>query len=169
MLNVPAAVTTFLLQNNVAWRADLYTLTLVDGVPIFRYATTGFDRVYSGQTYKSGVVKGRGALRIAATLEVASLDVDSAGTELLAGKAASLRAIQGYFDDARLQIDHLVGRDPPNAIANGAIMAWYEGRVGGLDVAPQVLKLHVLRGDDLNTLLPQFEFAPSCSHAVYDP
>jgi hypothetical protein len=86
------------------------------------------------------------------------------------GRRSCARANDGYFDDARVQIDHLVGNDPAHAISLGPVKAWWEGKVAGVDPAPDVVRLGL--ASDLEMLgitqLPKFLYGPACMHAVYD-
>jgi uncharacterized phage protein (TIGR02218 family) len=96
--------------------------------------------------------------------------VQLAGAALLSGQTVVRRANDGYFDDARVQIDHLVGNDPAHAISLGPVKAWWEGKVAGVDPAPDVVRLGL--ASDLEMLgitqLPKFLYGPACMHAVYD-
>jgi hypothetical protein len=170
MKNTPAGVTSFVAANGVGFRADLFQLTLVDGT-IYRWTTCDKDIKISGNTWlANGAVLGRGNRRQVTRLEVDVMDVDLAGAVQLAGKSIALQALRGYFDEARLQLDHLVGADLTNALSLGPTMALYEGRVAGSDPTPTGVKLLVLNDlETLNILLPRFRFDLTCQHAVYDP
>jgi hypothetical protein len=89
---------------------------------------------------------------------VDGISVQLAGAALLSGQTVVRRANDGYFDDARVQIDHLVGNDPAHAISLGPVKAWWEGKVAGVDPAPDVVRLGL--ASDLEMLgitqLPKF-------------
>jgi uncharacterized phage protein (TIGR02218 family) len=143
----PAAVSTFLAslpgRTNPAWRADLVTVTLLDGT-ILRWTTADLPLVVSGNTYlakSSTPFLSRGNRRDTSQLQVDGISVQLAGAALLSGQTVVRRANDGYFDDARVQIDHLVGNDPAHAISLGPVKAWWEGKVAGVDPAPDVVRL----------------------------
>lgn len=173
MKTAPAGVATFVASSNVGFRADLYTLTLLDG-SVFRWTTCDVDIKVGVNTWVSaGPVLGRGNYRSTSRLEVDTLEIRLAGGFLHLGKSMGLRAVQGYFDEARLQVDHLVGPDLPGALALGPILAMYEGRVAGVDPGAPVTK--VLVQSEIAALtggtgqLPRFLFQTGCRNAVYDP
>jgi uncharacterized phage protein (TIGR02218 family) len=171
----PAAVSTFLasLRSGPAWRADLVTLSLSDGT-FLRYTSadlpSGLPLIVGGNSYAKGPFLSRGNRRDTSQLQVDGISVQLAGAALLSGQTVVRRANDGYFDDARVQIDHLVGNDPAHAISLGPVKAWWEGKVAGVDPAPDVVRLGL--ASDLEMLgitqLPKFLYAPACSHAVYD-
>jgi uncharacterized phage protein (TIGR02218 family) len=172
----PAGVSTFLAslpgRTSPAWRSDLVSVTLLDGT-ILRWTTADLNLVVGGNTYlakSSTPFLSRGNRRETSQLQVDGISVNLAGAALLSGQTVCRRANDGYFDDARVQIDHLVGNDPAHAISLGPIMAWWEGKVAGVDPAPDVVRLGL--ASDLEQLgvaqLPQFRFGPACLHAVYD-
>src|SRR5438105_2528919 len=78
------------------------------------------------------------------------------------GPTLALLAANGLFDEARLQIDHLIGAYPGD-VSLGPIMAWYEGRIAGVEPSTQEVK--VTARTDIETLstvyLPKFLFVPA--------
>lgn len=177
MKSAPAAVLAFLAARpTVMWRADLFTITLLDG-SVYRWTTADIDIPIGANTWlANGAVLSRGNLRQTSRLEVDTLDVILGGTLKLGvttisnGTTLALLAANGLFDEARVQIDHLVGAYPGD-LSMGPIMAWYEGRVAGVEPDPLQVRLTVRT--ELETLstvmLPKFLFVPACLHAVYDP
>ncbi len=170
MLTAPAGVTAYVNAQNTAWRGDLYSLTLID-TSVFRWTTADRDLLVGGNTYlANGAVLGRSNTRVTSQLETDTVEVQLAGAALVNGKTIALQSILGLFDEARLQVDLLVGQDAPSAIANGAVKAWFEGKVAGIDPDAQLVRMQV--ESDLATLgvmLPQRPFQLGCSYAVYDP
>jgi uncharacterized phage protein (TIGR02218 family) len=148
------------------------TVTLLDGT-ILRWTTADLPLVVGGNTYlakSSTPFLSRGNRRDTSQLQVDGISVQLAGAALLSGQTVVRRANDGYFDDARVQIDHLVGNDPAHAISLGPVKAWWEGKVAGVDPAPDVVRLGL--ASDLEMLgitqLPKFLYGPACMHAVYD-
>lgn len=177
MKTAPAAVVSFLATKpDYLWRADLFTFTLLDG-STYRWTSCDQNLTIGANTWlANGAVLSRGNLRQTSRLEVDTLDVILGGTLKLGvtttsnGTSLALLAANGLFDEARLQLDHLVGAYPGD-VSKGPIMGWYEGRVAGVDPDPQEVKLTIRSElETLSTqLLPKFLFVPACLHAVYDP
>lgn len=169
MKTAPGAVIAYLNANNVAFRADLYTFTLSDGT-ILRWTTGDVNITVSGNTWlANGAVTSRGNLRNTSTLEIDAIDVMLGGTIVQSGKTITVQAIQGFFDDARVQVDHLVGSSLSNAIANGPVLSWFEGRVSMMVPQPQQVRVSVVSElETLGILLPRFSMGPMCQFAVYD-
>lgn len=170
MKSAPSGVATFVATNNVGFRADLYTITLSNGT-VYRWTTCDIDLPVGGKTWlATGAVLARSNLRSTSRLEVDTLEVQLAGAFKLGGLSIALRAVQGYFDGARLQIDHLVGPDLPGALALGPVLAWYEGAVAAVDPGVPVVRMQVQSElAALNQQLPRFLWQPACGNAVYDP
>lgn len=170
MKTAPGAVTSFLNSSTgVVFRADLFTVTLLDGT-ILRWTTCDVDITVSGNTWlANGAVLSRGGLRNTSRLEVDTVDVILGGTVLVSGTTIALRAIQGFFDYARMRIDHLIGSSLTNAIANGPVLSLFEGRVSNLvPHAQQVTLTLASELETLGVLLPRFSYAQMCQYAVYD-
>lgn len=173
MRTAPAAVKTWLAANSVAWRAELYTLTLLSG-SVYRWTTADLDLVVSGNTFRTAGANGplieRSQSTQRARLQIDTVDVRLYGTAFaIGGKSLQLNAAQGLFDGARLQIDQLVGNHPSHAISLGPIPSWFEGRVAEVEPVAQGVRLRVKSElEALNVLLPKFTLQPICGHAVYD-
>jgi uncharacterized phage protein (TIGR02218 family) len=174
MKTAPAAVTSYLASltgtTPPSFRADLVKVTLLDAT-VLRWTTADADLVVGGSTYTHGVIKRRGNRHDTSQLQVDGLELQLLGPTLLSGVSLVLRAMQGYFDDARVQVDHLVGASVANAIANAPVQALCEGRVAGVDPAVDIVNLGL--ASDIEQLavvqLPKFFYVPACMHAVYDP
>lgn len=163
-----ADLRTWLMANNVMWRADLYTITLVDGT-IHRWTTADYPLAVDGYDYGSaGIVLGRGAVKQSARLQVDTLEVRLAGAATLGSSAIGLLAAQGYFDDARLKLDHLI-MPTPGDVSLGAIPSWFEGRIAdvvpGADVVTLTVKSEV---EALNVSIPRHLYSPACMFTAYD-
>lgn len=175
MKTAPAAVKTFLdglpSGSRVAFRADLYTLTLLNGT-IYRWTTCDASIKVGANTWLAdGTVLRRSNVRITSLLEIDNLQVELSAVATLSGKSVGRQAAEGLFFGARLQLDHVVGNDATHALSLGPILAWYEGRVAATRLAGNSVQVTV--ESDIaalqRTILPQFVYQPACSHAVYDP
>jgi uncharacterized phage protein (TIGR02218 family) len=153
----------WLMQNNIAWRADTFTISLVNppaGVPsVLRYTSADFDLAYQGETFVRNVVLRRTNTRQSSKL---------AGGVILGGKTLAMHAANGMLDEARVRVDHWYGAYGGD-LTNGPVTAWFEGRVAAVDPTPQTIRLSVKSElEILNQTLPRFLYGPSCTHCVYD-
>lgn len=174
MKTLPAGLATWLAANNVAHRADTYKLTIADGT-IYRWTSWASDIVSGGSTYLAAgagtapMVK-RGPFSQNGRLVIDTLDLEINGKGFtIGGKSLPLLAAQGFFDYARVQVDHFIMPTPGDVTTFGPIASFFEGRVAGVEpVGPRVrlrLKSELIA---LNTMLPKFLLQPACGNAVYD-
>jgi uncharacterized phage protein (TIGR02218 family) len=172
MRSAPVALKNYLAANNVAWRADLLTLTLLD-TTVFRWTTWATDLVVGGNTFRAAGANGpqikRSRIQQNARLKIDEVEVSLfSNGYTVGGKSLQLFAAQGWFDGARVQIDHLV-MPTPGDVSLGAVTSWFEGRVGAVRLEAQEVSLHI---DSelavLNQPLPKFRVQAACGYAVYD-
>jgi hypothetical protein len=165
MKTADASVVSYLQNNNVTWRGDLFTFTLASGA-VLRWTTADATIVNGGNTYLAdGSVLSRGKIRQTAKLEVDTLDIKLGGPVLLSGLTIAARAAAGYFDGARLRLDHLVGS--PSMIP---IASFFEGRVADVQVdSPMVVSMTIKAETEvLNQLIPRFVYRAPCGNTLYD-
>jgi uncharacterized phage protein (TIGR02218 family) len=174
MKTAPAGVVSYLSTltgtTPPGFRCDLVTVTLLD-TTVIRWCTADADLTVAGNVYAgNGIILGRGNRHDTSQLQVDGIELQLAGQAQISGVSVALRAVQGYFDDGRVQVDHLVGPDPATAISFGPIKALWEGRVAGIDPDAGIVRMQL--ASDLEQLsveqLPKFVYGPNCSHAVYD-
>jgi uncharacterized phage protein (TIGR02218 family) len=174
MRTMPGPLKTWLDSNSVSYFADTYLITLLDGSTIYRWTSADVDLVISGQTFRSQGANGpliqRGSYNQSARLTVDTLDLTLVGgVYLIGGKTLPQLAVQGYFDGARVQVDHLIGPDLPGALALGVLPKFFEGRVAAMDPNGAQVALQLKSElESLNVLLPRFMLQPACGNAVYD-
>lgn len=179
MKTIPSALKAYLVGGgNVFVRADLYTLTLGDGVTVFRWTSADFNIAISANTWSSPRDKNSSApIILRGTFSNAQLPtVDQMNVTLIGGdftvnggQSLTLAAANGFFDGARLRIDHLIGPDLSTAISWGPIVAMFEGRIG--ECSPNGNSLDMVVNSESITLArptPFVVLAPSCNYSVYD-
>jgi uncharacterized phage protein (TIGR02218 family) len=172
MRSAPGAVSSFLAANNVTWRADLITLTLLSG-GVYRWTTWDADLTVGGFLFRSAGANGplvtRGPIQQSARLQVDTLDMQLVGGAFtVSGVLLTAQAAQGWFDGARLQLDHLI-MPSPGDVSLGPIPSWFEGRVASVALdGPRVVLRCKSELEALNQTLPRFRVQASCGHAVYD-
>ncbi len=164
MRTAPQAVKDYCAANNITWRADLFTFTMADATTYLR-TSCDTSLVVNGYTYLAdGAVLSRSPLRQAAKLEVDTMTIKLGGTVLLGGVKIALRAVQGFFDGARVRLDHLIGNPtlPPTT-------SLFEGRIADVQPEPTVVTVTVKSElQALNQLLPRFLFQAQCGNTLYD-
>jgi uncharacterized phage protein (TIGR02218 family) len=169
----PAPLIAFLAANRQAVRADLITVTLVDGTTKYRWTTAPYDLTVSAVTYSSargaaGPLITRAGYRQSGRLAVDTLDVVLDGTGFtIGGRTLGALAVSGYFDGARIQIDHLVMASPGD-ISLGPLVSMFEGRVNAEPRGRDVVLRCTSELIALNVMTPQFVIAPKCGNQVYD-
>ncbi len=176
MRSAPAGLKTWLGgRPSVAFRAELITLTLLDGTTKYRWTTAEANVTTGGFTWLAPI--GGAAPLITAPPyrqnlfpAIDTFDLTLAGLDFkINGLTLPLLAIQGYFDGARVNVDHLIGGDINAALGFGPIPSYFEGRVAGMEPRWPDLLLRVKSSlNELNLQLPKFLYQPQCGHAVYD-
>jgi uncharacterized phage protein (TIGR02218 family) len=167
--DAPVAVKNYLAANSKGWLADLFSITLLDGT-VHRWTSCDRDIVIGGNTYLSNkAVLRRSNVKITVG-GIDDLGVDLSAVVSISGKSIGLMAAQGSFFGARLQLDRIVGAFPGD-LSLGRIMAWFEGRIAGVSVSDNTVRVTV--ESELGALdrlmLPRFVYQPGCPHALYDP
>jgi hypothetical protein len=181
VLTIPAALATWLAAgNNVAWRADLLTITLQNGT-VYRWSTADMDLTIGGNTWSASgggnapVIK-RGSYAKSGRLQIDTLDFDLGGPFTIGGQLLSLFAAGGGFFGATIQVDHLIGAFPGDVgvggnSAGGPILKWFLGGISS--VSPKISGCSIRCKSALAQLsaiqLPRFVSQPQCNNSVYDP
>jgi hypothetical protein len=174
MRNASAALIAWLPTTNYCWRADLITLTLIDGT-VYRWTTADLDITYSGHIFSGGPVLSR-SIRQGLFPEIDSLEMHLAGTAKLGSVTLGVLTLRNAFDEARIQIDHIIGAWPGDltvagtgAAGDGVVAKWFEGRVAGLEPHALDFVLHASgEPETLNQPVPKFPYQVACAHVVYD-
>ena len=158
----------------IAHRADLFTLTLADGSTTYRWCTWPTDLTVSGTTWTgarfgAAPIVRRGAYKQGARLSVDTLDLTLEGSGfLISGLTMGAQAVAGYFDGARVKVDHLI-MPTPGDVSLGVIPSMFEGRVSSVEPKGTDLVMRLKSElEALNKIVPRFLVTPSCTNAVYD-
>lgn len=179
MKSAPVALASFLasMQGRDArcWRADLVTVTLLGGT-VYRWTTSDLSITYLAQTYLAGgsgspaaapLVK-RGGFRQSAGLVIDTLDLVLSGDFSINGNKLAALGAFGFFDGARVKIDHMVGAYPGDT-SLGAIDSYFEGPVASVDPRGLDVTLRLKSQLELlNLTLPRFSVTPQCGNALHD-
>ena len=174
MKTVTGTLDTFLAglgKNAYLWRCDLFTLTLLSGTAYY-WTTADFD-IVSGHTFRAGgrgnaPVISRGDYRQSAGLAIDTLDIFLGGPFTIGGTGLAALALNGFFDGASMNIDHVIGAKPGD-LSIGTIPSMFEGTVS--DVEPKGNGVTVRlksRLEQFNFTLPRFRLQPQCGNVIYD-
>lgn len=174
MRTASTALKAFLASGNLAYRADLLTISLQNGT-VFRWGTTDVPVSFGGNTFlpagkSSAPGFKRSGFRNAAKLSIDQLDVTlSGGAYTINGLVLPAFARAGGFRGARVQIDHLIGSDLISALTLGGIVKLFEGPVGDTEPRLPSVVLHCnSQLISLQQLAPKFVLAPQCGNVVFD-
>src|SRR5258708_6545348 len=125
MRNVSLALKAWLASNNILFRADLVTLTLLNGT-VFRWTTSERSLQYGNRMfYPEGTDTAgdnglnavpliqRSTYNQSSKMVVDTLDLTLTGgtKSKIGGQTLQVLGAQGYFDGARINIDHVMGSD----------------------------------------------------------
>lgn len=176
MRTMPAALTNYLAAltgDAKVWRADLITLTLLDGSTHFHWTTSDDDIVYGGNTYLAGgggsapTIR-RGPCRFSLAPTIDTLDLDVGGPFTIGGKTLGALALAGYFDGASIVVDHLMGAYPGDT-SLGAILSWFNGSVAEVNPSAASVAMRCKSAlAALNVIVPKFPLQRQCGNAIYD-
>jgi uncharacterized phage protein (TIGR02218 family) len=171
----------WLAANRTCYRADLLTIVLKNGVTV-RWTTAPITVTLDGHTWvpaggETSALYQRSNLSQSCGLQVDTLDLTLLGplwvngtgfNRIGAGQALGAAATTGYFDGAKVTIDHLIMAEPGN-LTRGKVNGVFVGKVA--DPAAEGVDL-VLRCksfiSELQQPLPKFVLQPQCGNQVYD-
>lgn len=175
MRNAGASLISYLSTHAVSHRADLYTVTLVDGT-VFRWTSWDADLVMGGNTFtRMGAVVGdkplplltRSRVKQSSRLKVSTLDVTLKGPSWINGTLVAQLATGGYFDGGRMLVEHLIMPMPGDTSLGTFIL--FEGGIAYGEPAGGSAVLRVkCELEKLNLLLPRNLVQPGCNNVLYD-
>lgn len=176
MKTVPSLLQAYLDGGgNILFRGDLFTFTLADGVTIYRWSTVGMNVTIGGNTWISSgknapIVRRTGFSNSKLpTIDQMMVTLIGGSEFTINGQSLTMLASTGYFDAARMQVDHLMGPDLPTALSWGPILSAFEGYAG--EVAPNNGELVMTVNTEpikLNKTRPLRPLTAGCPYAVYD-
>jgi hypothetical protein len=164
----------FLLASNVAWRCDLWTITTKTGT-IYRWTTADIPVTYGSNTFLPGggesatapIVR-RAMAKQTAVLTVDTLDLTLVGPFRISGKTLPQLATSGFFDEAVIRLDHMVGAYPGDT-SIGAVQSWFEGTAADVEPDGPNVNIRIKSAlETLNTLLPRYSLQPQCGYCAFD-
>ena len=157
-----------LLESDLFYIADLYTITLRDG-SVHRY--TSYDQPLSsgGNVFAVGpkIEKSNTSVKIGYEVDDETVVIYPAATDKIAGIPIMTRVLAGDFDGARISRERAF---MPNAIDTSAgTLVMFVGRVSTVELSATKITLTV-RSDLylLDQEMPRNLFQASCIHALFD-
>lgn len=160
---------------NIAVTEELYTLTLADGVTVFRWSTAAINITIGGNTWLRA---GASAPQVTPEgySQVQLPEIDEAtytvvgGPFTIGGESLTDCAREGLFTSARWQADVLMGPDLPTAQAWGPILSDFEGIVSDVSPAGDGTLSWTINTEPINLgrSSPFVVLAPRCNWTVYD-
>lgn len=174
MKDASTALKNLLLNNQVFFMADLFTITLTNGT-ILRYTNCDVPLIVAGNKYavlsivRNGTTQTRGidVDELEMTITTDKLDVIPGGLTFMQGIAA------GTFDNAIIRLDRIFSPTPfiwnMPAISIDYVLLWWIGifnvdEAGGLTTEIKAASMTQL----LNVKFPRNLYYPSCIYTLGD-
>lgn len=165
-----AALKDFLRLRAPCWIAELFTITLADGVTVLNW--TDFDRnlTYSGTTWTAlGALVKRTRLTVRNTVEVPELDIPVQALDSLTVNGQNLKTAvhNGIFDGARVSV-YRVFMPTPGDTSLG-LVTMFAGRLSQATVTASGVQFTAM-GDNvlMNQQAPRNLYQTTCLHTFCD-
>lgn len=160
-----------LAGNAPLWKADLFTLTLVDGTTVYRWTSFDRDVTYAGNVYSSrSPWIERTTWKVTSTLEVPEMAVKlrSLNGSFAGGAALQAQIVGGLLDGALFACDVAYMTTPGEADTLGVI-ALFSGKVGPIDCDGVTASIS-MRGkvNELDQYAPRNLYQVGCNHGFCD-
>lgn len=166
-----SALKTALAAGNVAYSADLFTVTLASGT-VFYWTSWNADLVVGGNTFiSSGQWLKRSRWNVVNTMTIPTLEITiMTGNAAFAGGAQlKTQAHNGLFDGASLFLQRVFMPTPGDVTTLGTVDL-FKGDVGKVQVIGSTITLHVKgRNNRLNVPAPRNTYQTTCLHTFCDP
>ena len=171
MRQISPAAQAFLLTNAPCFPADLFTLTLIGGTPVYRWTSTDVSVTYGGNTWLAQSPNlARSSISVRNTVEVPELKVilSALDDDFVGGSNIKQLIHEGALDGARLKLERLVMPTPGNT-SLGPPTVMFDGRVGQVQITATGAVIQV-KGDVvvMNQYAPRNIFQASCQWAFCD-
>lgn len=170
MRSSSAALQDFLRLRQPCWIAELFTLTLADGVT--NYLWTSFDRnlVYAGSTWVAlGPLIARSRLTLRHTVEVPEMEVNVSvlDSALVGGINLKTAVHNGIFDGARISL-YRVFMPSPGDTSLG-LVTMFAGRISQAQITASGVQF-TAKGDNvlMNQQAPRNLYQTTCLHTFCD-
>ena len=165
------ALVAALAANAIRYSANLYTITLVDGVTTLNWTDFDRDLTYAGTTFTSkGPFLSRPTWKVTNTIEVPdlSLKVSSFNTPFAGGGSLELQIHSGLLDGATFLMQRaMMGIDAnPNTLG---LIPLLGGKIAGIDLDGVTATIGAKgKINDLDQYIPRNLYQVQCNHAFGD-
>lgn len=165
------ALKAALAANAIRYSANLYTITLVDGLTVLRWTDFDRDLPFSGLEFGSrGALLSKPAWKVVNTMEVPTLTlkVSSLNTAFLGGGALQLQIHDGLLDGAEFLMQRaMMGVDAsPDTLG---VIGLFAGKIGAIDLDGINASITVKgRTNDLDQYIPRNLYQVPCLRAFCD-
>ena len=153
------------------WEAEIYKITLVDGVTNYYWTSWDVDLVVAGQSYASrNPWITRGKWNVSNTMEIPTLEMSLLALNSGFAGGASIKAqiAQGLFDGATMLMSSAFMTTPGITTSLGAIDL-FGGLFGAVDVIGNRVDLKIKgKNNALDQFAPRNTYQIACSHAFCD-
>lgn len=168
--DAPAPLIAALEAGAIRYRADLMTITLIDGT-VLRWTNFDHDLAYGGHVFTSqGVLLNRLTWKVTNTLEVPNftLKASSLNTGFRGGAALQVQIHGGLLDGATFLGERaMMGLDArPDTLG---VIALFAGKVAGVDLNGLTAAIGIKgKINDLDQYAPRNLYQIPCNHAFCD-
>jgi len=171
MKNVSSALQTLFAAGTQFLMADLYTVTLVNGLGTLYYTSADVSLTWNGHLYTClGPKIQRDQIKVIVGVQVDSLDISFFPelTDLVLGEPFYQQVIQGVLDGAWISLDRAFLTSWTTAGLVGTVNM-FQGKVAGCVVGRTSAKLTVKSPLELlNMNLPRNTYQQGCQHNLFD-
>jgi uncharacterized phage protein (TIGR02218 family) len=168
---ISAAAKAYLVSQAPCFPADLFTLTLQGGSPVYRWTSTDIPISYGGNTWIAQSPNlARSSLSVQNTVQATELKVilSALDNDFVGGSNIKQQIHEGALDGARLKLERLPMPVPGNT-SLGPPTLMFDGRVGQVQITPTGAVITV-KGDVviMNQYAPRNIFQASCQWTFCD-
>ncbi len=153
-------------------QADLFTVTLADGVTVYRWASWNEDLVVGGQRFVSSKPwLTRGKRSLVNTMTIPSLEIRNAASNDAYAAGANLKAQvhAGLFDGASVLLQRVFMPPPGGDTTTFGTIDLFKGLSGAAQILGNLITLTVKgKNNVLDRPAPRNTYQPSCLHTFCD-
>ncbi len=165
-----ASAATLAILNGTAMilRADLYTITLVNGL-VLRFTDADIPLTVAGQTYLKGPVITRSSTKqsIGIAVDSVTVTIGDDGSTLVSGLPIIQQIAKGLFRGAKVEVAKLFLASFDDT-SPGAV-PWFTGMVSETEAEFGSAELTVNSVTELlNQQMPRESYQPTCNNTLFD-
>jgi uncharacterized phage protein (TIGR02218 family) len=171
MRQISGAALAYLASGAPCFPADLFTLTLIGGSPVYRWTSTDIPISYGGNTWIAQSPNlHRSSISVRNTVEVPELKIilSALDDDFVGGSNIKQQCHEGALDGARLKLERLPMPTPGNT-SLGPPTLMFDGRVGQVQITATGAEI-LVKGDVvvMNQYAPHNVFQASCQWTFCD-